>query len=171
MALLRNQQRYKDEAAFIRTPLSMVVIDKLNEQIIAALEADGRKTFAELAEQFKRPESTIRDRIQRLERAGVIRGYTAIVDKRFLGYSTEALILCNVKDPENVYRVIEALGRIENVIHIYLVSGERRIAVRLIATDNRDLEDILRRKIVPLGIVDVSLHIVTGREVGLCVKI
>lgn len=149
----------------------MVVIDGLNQKILEILEKDGRKTYAEIAAELKRSESTVRDRIQRLERAGVILGYTAVIDKKFLGYQVEALVLCNVADPAEVRRAVDALSRIENVIHVYLVSGERRIAIRVIARDNRDIEDLVRRYASSLGLSDISLYIVTTREIGICVKI
>lgn len=149
----------------------MVIIDALNRKILEILEKDGRKTYAEIAAELKRSESTVRDRIQRLERAGVILGYTAVIDKKFLGYQAEGLVLCNVADPTDVGKVVDAFSRIENIIHVYLVSGERRIAIRIIARDNRDIEDLLRRYASSLGLRDISLHIVTTREIGICVKI
>lgn len=143
----------------------------MNRKILGILERDGRKTYAEIAAEMKRSESTVRDRIQRMERAGIILGYTAAIDRRSLGYQTEGLVLCNVDNSMDVHKVIDALARIENVLQVYLVSGERRIALWIVAEDNRDLEEVLRRYVSPLGLRDVSLHIVTERQVGLCVKI
>ncbi|MBI4416219.1 MAG: AsnC family transcriptional regulator [Euryarchaeota archaeon] len=149
----------------------MVTIDNLNRQILDILERDGRKTYAEIAAELRRSESTIRDRIQRLERARVILGYLAAVDKRFVGYQTEGLVLCNVADPSEIHKAVEALSRLPNIVQVYLLSGERRVAFWVIARDNRDLEDLLRRYAAPLGLRDISLHIVTDRPLGLCVKI
>lgn len=143
----------------------------MNRKILGILERDGRKTYAEIAAELKRSESTVRDRIQRMERAGIILGYTAAIDRRSLGYQTEGLVLCNVDNSMDVHKVIDALARIENVLQVYLVSGERRIALWIVAEDNRDLEEVLRRYVSPLGLRDVSLHIVTERHVGLCIKI
>lgn len=148
-----------------------VVIDELNRRILEILERDGRKTYAEIAAELKRSESTVRDRIQRMERAGVILGYTAAIDRRSVGYQTEGLVLCNVDNSMDIHKVIDLLSRIENVVQVYLVSGERRIAFWIMAKDNRDLEEVLRRSTSPLGLRDVSLHIVTERQIGLCIKI
>lgn len=148
-----------------------VIIDDMNRKIIRILEEDGRKTYAEIAVELKRSESTVRDRIQRLERARVILGYAAAIDRRSMGYQTEGLVLCNVDNSVEIHKVIDALANLENVIQVYLVSGERRIAFWVIARDNRDLEEVLRRYVSPLGLRDVSLHIVTERQVGLCIKL
>lgn len=149
----------------------MVTIDNMNQRILALLEEDGRRTYSEIASILKRSESTVRDRIRRMEQRGVIRGYTTIIDKKFLGYSVEALVLCNVLDESKAEKVIDELAQMEEIIHVYLVSGERRIALRVIASDHRSLELLLRRKISPIGVKDISLYVVTEAPVGLCVRV
>ena len=71
-------------------------IDPMNVRILNILQQDGRATTAEIARKMKRAESTIKERIGLMEKAGVIKGYTAVVDKRALGYTTQALIFCNI---------------------------------------------------------------------------
>ncbi len=141
----------------------------MNRRILTILQRDGRATFQQIAAELKRSESTVRDRIQRMERAGIILGYTAIVDKRALGFAAEGMVLCNVGN-ERLLKVIEKLRGMENVLHVFALTGERRLAIRIMAQDNRQLEDIVRRDILPLGVTDVSLNIVTASEIGLCVK-
>jgi DNA-binding Lrp family transcriptional regulator len=141
----------------------------MNRRILAILQRDGRATFQQVAAELKRSESTVRDRIQRMERAGIILGYTAIVDKRALGFNAEGMVLCNVGN-ERLLQVIEKLRGMEKVLHVFALTGERRLAIRVMAQDNRQLEEIVRKYILPLGVTDVSLHIVTASEIGLCVK-
>lgn len=149
----------------------MVIMDNMNRKILGLLEEDGRRTYSEIADVLKRSESTVRDRIRRMERQGVIRGYTTIIDKSFLGYTVEGLVLCNVQDESKAEQVIDELSQLEQIIHLYLVSGERRIALRVIAKDHASLERFLRRQLSPKGIKDISLYIVTEAPVGLCVRV
>ncbi len=149
----------------------MVIMDNMNRKILGLLEEDGRRTYSEIADILKRSESTVRDRIRRMERQGVIRGYTTIIDKSFLGYTVEGLVLCNVQDESKAEQVIDELSQLEQIIHLYLVSGERRIALRVIAKDHTSLELFLRRQLSPKGIKDISLYIVTEAPVGLCVRV
>lgn len=148
----------------------MVLMDGMNRRIIQLLEEDGRRTYSDIAQILRRSESTVRDRIQRMERRGIIRGYTAVVDKRYLGYNAEAMVLCNVQDEAKVEKVIDSLANLENIIHVFLVSGERRIALRVIAEGHHELEQFLRKEVIPRGVKDVSLYIVTEAPVGLCVR-
>lgn len=149
----------------------MVIMDNMNRKILGLLEEDGRRSYSEIAHVLKRSESTVRDRITRMERQGVIRGYTTIIDKSFLGYTVEGLVLCNVQDESKAEQVIDELSQLEQIIHLYLVSGERRIALRVIAKDHTSLELFLRRQLSPKGIKDISLYIVTEAPVGLCVRV
>ena len=57
-------------------------IDPMNVRILNILQQDGRATTAEIARRMKRAESTVKERIGLMEEAGVIKGYTAVVDKR-----------------------------------------------------------------------------------------
>ncbi len=149
----------------------MVIMDGMNRRILRLLEEDGRRNYSEIAHILKRSESTVRDRIRRMESQGVIRGYTAIIDKRFLGYTVEALVLCNVQDESRAEQVIDALSQMEQIIHVFLVSGERRVALRVIAMDHASLERFLRRELSPKGVKDISLYVVTEAPVGLCVRV
>ena len=147
----------------------VVTMDDMNRRILEMLEKNGRATYQEVAKKLRRSESTVRERIKGMEAAGVILGYTAIINKKHMGFNTEGLLLCNA-EPSRVYELINRLGELEAVVHVFSLTGERRIAVRLIARDNGELENIVRNEILPLGVTEVSLHVVTGSEIGLCVK-
>ncbi len=134
-------------------------MDGMNRRILNVLQRDARATVAEIARRLKRSESTIRERIQRMEDKGVIRGYFARVDKRALGYRSEAFVFCNV-EPEDRSRVLESLVGMKEVTGIFHVSGERRLLVKVAAEDNQQLRHIIHNRLIPLGIADVETRIV-----------
>lgn len=74
-------------------------IDTLDEQILAALQANGRLTMKALAEQVGLSSPAMIERVRRLEERGVIAGYRAIVSPEALGRPLTALIAAEVDQP------------------------------------------------------------------------
>jgi DNA-binding Lrp family transcriptional regulator len=131
----------------------------MNRRILDILQKDARATTADIARKLKRSESTIRERIRRMEERGIIRGYYACVDKRALGYRSEAFVFCNV-DPMDRARILDDLLRMRNVTGIFHVSGEKRLLLKVAAEDNQELRSLIHNKLIPLGIRDVDSRIV-----------
>lgn len=71
-------------------------VDALDRKILAVLQRDARASYERIAAGLRRSPSTVRDRIAHLERAGVIRGYCAVIDPQSVGLGTEALVFCNM---------------------------------------------------------------------------
>ncbi len=134
-------------------------IDPMNVRILNILQQDGRATTAEIARKMKRAESTIKERIGLMEKAGVIKGYTAVVDKRALGYTTQALIFCNIPS-ELIDQVDEKLLEIKNVLRLYHMTGERRCVIKIATKKNEEVWNLVHRVLIPLGVKDVDSHIV-----------
>ncbi len=130
----------------------------MNRRIINILQKDARATVAEIARKLRRSESTVRERIRRMEAKGIIRGYYACVDKRALGYRSEAFVFCNI-DPVDKGRILSELMDLKNVTGIFHVSGERRLLLKVAAEDNERLRSFIHHRLIPLGIHDVDSRI------------
>jgi len=72
-------------------------IDPLDKRILEELQKNCKITVAELARRLGKPRTTVNDRIQRLERKGVIKGYKAIVDPSKLGYKFLAFVMIKAR--------------------------------------------------------------------------
>ncbi|MEE9600895.1 MAG: Lrp/AsnC family transcriptional regulator, partial [Thermoplasmata archaeon] len=134
-------------------------VDSMNRRILNILQRDARATTAMIARKLKRSESTIRERIRRMEARGIIRGYYACVDKRALGYRSEAFVFCNI-DPSERIRILDDLLLQKNVTGIFHVSGGRRLLLKVAAEDNQQLRSLIHNKLMPLGIREVDSRIV-----------
>jgi DNA-binding Lrp family transcriptional regulator len=137
----------------------LVVVDAMNKRIIRLLMADGRMTYNDIAAKMRRSPSTVRDRIRRLEDDKVILGYYAIINADRMGLSSEALLRANLADGKGV-EDLRRISKIEGVKEVCQTSGERRVLLRLLAEDNRALENLVHEKIIPMGLVDVELQVV-----------
>ena len=68
------------------------VLDEVNRRLLAELEDDGRLSTAELARRVNLSAPAVADRVRRLEEAGVITGYRAVIDPRAVGYPLAAIV-------------------------------------------------------------------------------
>jgi DNA-binding Lrp family transcriptional regulator len=99
-------------------------LDELDFAILAELESDARITVSELARRLGHPNSTIHDRMRRLEEEKVIRGYTAIIDPRKLGLGIKAVIKVtraqNVSLEDSLYKPAKLL----EVTNVQTLTGD-----------------------------------------------
>lgn len=71
---------------------STIELEAMDRRILAALQADGRRTYDALAEQVGLSASAVLRRVKRLEEQGVIAGYVALVDAPRVGLGLTAYI-------------------------------------------------------------------------------
>src|ERR1700722_20092551 len=82
-------------------------IDKIDTEILTALQGDGRQTIAQLSRVLNMSNSAVTERVRRLEDSGVISGYSAIVDAASLGFSIMAYL--RLRYPSSVYGPLHKL--------------------------------------------------------------
>ena len=141
-------------------------IDNTTRDILNLLRKNARMSYKEIAESIGKPESTIRDRIQRMEKIRLIQGYTVILDKKQLGFECSALVLADV-DYEKLEDVTKKLQNKNNVLRIYHISGNKRIAFVVVAKNFEDLEtDLNRLSELDLKNEDVVIILKIVREFG-----
>ena len=132
-------------------------IDPINKKILHLLQQDGRKSYKEIAAELKRSETTIRDRIKAMERNGVIQGYTVLIDKTSLGLNFFAIIFFNPLSLSDLDDVTEKIKKVKNVLRVYQISGEHRLAIFLVAPSYKELKEIIRSQLLPLGLKDEEI--------------
>ncbi|HLF07355.1 MAG TPA: Lrp/AsnC family transcriptional regulator [Thermoplasmata archaeon] len=141
------------------------ILDPMNRKILGVLLRDGRATAKEIAEELQRKEGTVRDRIWNLERAGVIKGYSAILDTPMLGYEVHAFLRCNVEahDPATAARRLSAN---EAVRTAYQLVGSRMLLVDILARTPQDLQQTIDRELIPIGLKDLEVDLVSMEHAG-----
>ena len=137
----------------------IIHLDNLDKQILEYLKYNSRISFRELATKLGKPVSTIYDRVKRLEKLGVIRGYSTSIDYRKLGYQIKALILVNAvgKELVNVERMI---AENPNVQAVYDITGEYDIAVIAAFKTIEELDSFVKNLLSNPGVVHTRTSIV-----------
>lgn len=72
--------------------------DDLDPKILRLLQKDGKLTYEQIGEKLNRSQSTIRDRIKKMEEDRTILGYSAIVDQERIGIGVDACVSADI-DP------------------------------------------------------------------------
>lgn len=120
--------------------ISNLLLDARNVQILALLEDDPRMSVSELARRVGMSAPATRERIQRMEEAGVIRGYRLELDPTALGYPIAAIIRVRPM-PGKLPKIAELAMSLPQVMECHRITGEDCfiLKVGLDSLDNLDL--------------------------------
>jgi len=135
-------------------------IDELDLKIISHLQENGRVPVAELAKRLNQPENTVRYRIERLVKNGVIRRFTALVDPRALGLNVSAAVMFKI-DPKKLDQLLEKLTSMKDVTNIYQLSGEWDLIAVVFAKDIQDLHERIEELRRMEGVKEMNVMITT----------
>ncbi len=124
----------------------MYQLDDLDTKILQVLQTDGRMPLTRLSEQLDIPHGTLRDRIRKMENAGVITRYEAIIDPPKIGLLISCFAELVLDHQVETERSLEFLKNIEEVTEVYLLAGETDALVRIWARDIEHLREILYGK-------------------------
>ncbi len=130
-------------------------LDDVDWRILAALQRDGRMSYADLAREVAMSASALTERVRRLEESGVITGYRAVVDLERVGLPILAWV--RLRYPSGNHgpfdRVIEATTEVLEAHH---VTGEDCFLLKVAAQSMRHLETVTGR-LAALGAITTNV--------------
>ena len=115
------------------------LLDETNRRILEELQADARLSMAELGRRVSLSPPAVADRVQRLERAGVITGYHATVDPKAIGFPIAAVVRVRPASRQ-LHKIPEVAREIPEVVECYRITGEDCFFVKLHLRAMEDLE-------------------------------
>jgi Lrp/AsnC family leucine-responsive transcriptional regulator len=118
------------------------LLDATNLRILEELQTDARLTMAELGRRVSLSPPAVAERVQRLERAGVITGYHAAVDPKAVGYPIAAVVRVRPASRQ-LHKIPEVARELPEVVECYRITGEDCFFVKLHLRSMEDLEGIL----------------------------
>lgn len=120
-------------------------IDFTDKKILSALLSKGRSTFAELASQVGLTAPTVHDRVKKLERSGVIEGYTANINPAALGYDITAMVRITTVADVISQDYESQLSEISEIQQCFSVAGEETYVALVLTRTPKTLETVLQR--------------------------
>jgi Lrp/AsnC family transcriptional regulator, regulator for asnA, asnC and gidA len=126
-------------------------LDELDYQIIAELETDARISILDLSRKLGYPNSTIRDRVHKLEEEQIILGYTTRLNYERLGFGIKAVILVARESVVLLESALQDVAQVSEVTHVQYVTGEVDEILTVHARNIDHLKDIIFNKFSSLS--------------------
>lgn len=132
-----------------------MAFDRLDRQILQLLQTDGRIKLSELGRRVRLSPAAVTERVRRLEEAGVIQGYAAVVDPDRLGLPILAFV--RLRYPNGNYKPFHDLVAVTpEILEAHHVTGDDCFVIKVAARSMRHLEEV-SGKIGTLGSVTTSV--------------
>jgi Lrp/AsnC family leucine-responsive transcriptional regulator len=124
-------------------------LDEIDRKILRALQMEARLTTSELAGRVGVSPSPCWTRVKRLEEAGYITGYVALLDQEKLGFPDTVLVEVTLErhEEEVLDRFGRALAELPEVLEAYLTTGEYDYLIKVAVAGTTGYERFLREKL------------------------
>lgn len=125
--------RYRDE------------VEEIDRQIVSLLVRDGRMSYTELARRTGLSVSAAHQRVRRLEKRGVIQGYTAIINADDAGLPLTAFVSIKPFDAAAPDDAPQRLAHLTSIEACHSVAGDENYILKVRVASPADLEELLQR--------------------------
>lgn len=127
-------------------------LDRIDLQILKALQRSGRMSNADLSEQVNLSPSACHRRVSRLEKSGYIQDYVALLDPRKIGRPTTVFVEITLAGQAD--EVLDAFERevakVPDVLECHLMAGTADYLLKVVALDTEHFAQIHRRYLARL---------------------
>lgn len=120
----------------------MFILDDINRDLLDLLQLEGRMSYKDLGDRIGLTAPAVAERIRKLEDAGVITGYRAVVDYEVIGFPILSII--RLKAPMHAEGIDPKIAAIPNVIEASRVTGSDSHVIRARLRRMLDLEELLQ---------------------------
>ena len=124
------------------------VLDDLDKAIVACLQLDGRRPYAQIGRQLKVPEATVRQRAERLISRRVVQ-IVGVTDPLAMGFQQPALIGLNV-EASRLESIAEQIAELEEVTYLVVTAGRFDLVCEVVCADNDHLLRVLTERLAAI---------------------
>ena len=136
----------------------MLDLDAVDVDLLRLLRTRPKTPVAELARLAGVARGTAQARLNRMEAAGVIRGYGPDVDAAAIGYDVLAFVTLEIAQGQDD-AIAEHLESIPEVLEVHAVTGPGDLLCRVVARSNEHLHHVLQRVLAAPGINRTETHL------------
>jgi DNA-binding Lrp family transcriptional regulator len=140
-----------------------VLLDRYSLKILQELQRDARQTVQQLSEAVGLSSTPCWKRVKDMEAAGIIRGYTALVDRERVGLNLAVVAECNLKEhtEELVCRFEQAVAASPQIVRCLSTTGQSDYILTVLVADIKHYEQFLHHTLFKLpGVTHVRSSIV-----------
>jgi DNA-binding Lrp family transcriptional regulator len=133
-------------------------IDRLDARLLEAVAEAPRAGVMELARRLKVARGTVQARLEKLQRRGIVTGFSPDIDLRALGYDVLAFVTLEIAQGRLV-DVVEHLGGIPEVLEVHATTGPGDLHARVVARTNEHLQQVIGEILAVSGISRTTTQI------------
>lgn len=135
-------------------------LDEIDVRILEMLQDDCRTSYLAIARKLRVAESTVRYRVNRLRRDGVITRFIALLDPRKIGLNITAIALIKV-DAKNLEDTSKELASFEESHHLFKSTGQYDLVSVVHTRDISHLNELIERLKKLPGVREASVEVAT----------
>jgi Lrp/AsnC family leucine-responsive transcriptional regulator len=149
--------------------------DRAEKEILRALQSQGRMSNVDLAERVGLSESPCFRRVKALEEGGVIRGYSAQLDRRALGLQVTAFVLLNLEKQDDRKRkaFLAQVEAEDHIVECHAMSGSHDYLLKVVRNMDHFSELSMERILKFDGVTNIESNfslVAVKENVGLPVN-
>lgn len=118
-------------------------IDQIDSEILLHLIDNARKPFTEIAKELLVSTGTVHQRVRKLEKAGIINGYSLSINYHKFGYTLTVYVGVFVMTGHSAVEVIDRLNKVPEVTVADLAAGTYSVFCKLRCKDTLHAKDVL----------------------------
>lgn len=130
-----------------RTKVENGSLDPTDRRILAMLQDNAKIPQAEMAKAVGLTAPSVNERVRKLERAGYIRGYVALLNERKLGQDITAFVEVFIEHPKFEAGFIEAVSTLDEVLECHHITGEFSLLLKVKVADMAAFRKLLIEKL------------------------
>ena len=127
-------------------------LDPTDKRLLSFLQKDSKQTHKELSNKLNLSVTAVYERIKKLERAGVINTYVALIDKEQV--ERGSVVFCHIKllqhSQDYLQEFEKAITQLEEVMECYHVSGEYDYLIKVLVKDMKHFRSFMVTKLTSL---------------------
>ena len=120
------------------------IIDKVDHKILEILQNTGRDSASHIASEIGMSVPAVSERIHKLEQAGIISGYEAIVDPKKVGLDVAAIITLVSESSRSFDEIVKLANETQEVVQCFTTTGAGSHLLIVNTENSQSLEVLLR---------------------------
>ena len=139
-------------------------IDKLDREILGILIKDAKIPYTDIAKRLVVSPGTIHVRMKRMERLGIVKGTTLILDPSKIGYDMTAFVGVYLVKGSAYSEVIKEVNDIPEIVEAHFTTGEYSIFAKIVCKNTEHLRQVINDKLQPVSGVSRTETIISLGE-------
>jgi Lrp/AsnC family leucine-responsive transcriptional regulator len=121
------------------------VLDGIDRQLLDALQTDSKRSLKEIGAAVGLSAPSVMERVRKLENAGIIKGYHALLDARKVGLDISAFIGVSISNPPHLSAFEEWVEEIPQILECHHVTGGHTLLLKVKTRNTAELEKLISR--------------------------